>query len=397
MKKFSYCIQFFQNHRIVFYILLIALFLLRFYYLNYINWHSGTLASGHGGIQYGADSPRYIHGAERIFTSYPLGSDQIRYFGYIVFLAITLKLQCGFIISVIFQVSFAMLASIAIYDLGRSITGSKTAGILAAGLFLVNPFVVNWHLYIHSDSLYFSFLIFSVWSIFKAIGKQKLKFYFLSVAIVLITATIRPNGWVLLPIMFCFYLLNRNLKVLVKVLIVFSVFALFFLGARYFKVSEEANSDIEFVKLLQTGVIVWGHEDLRLNMPDSYLLKNKHWSEIGSYIVKHPYAVIHLAIARLSAEYLQMYRPWSSFKYKARFLVWMLPGYILALIGTLLLWKNVGIKLIVVVLLSQMLIIASTCSEHECRYMLSTVSLIYLLAVCGLFAIVQKFSIKFEK
>lgn len=371
--------------------------MLRFSYLNYINWHSGTLASGHGGIQYGADSPRYIHGAERIFTSYPLGSDQARYFGYIVFLAITLKLQVGFVFAVILQVFFALLASIAIYDLGRSITGSKTAGILASGLFLVNPFVVNWHLYIHSDSLYFSFLIFSVWSIFKAIGKQKLKFYFLSVAIVLITATIRPNGWVLLPIMLCFYLLIRNLKVPVKVLIVFSVFALFFLGARCFKVSEEANSDIEFVKLLQTGVIVWGHNDLRLNMPETYTLEGKHWSQSFTYIIKHPIAVMHLAISRLSAEYLQMYRPWTSLKFKIRFLLWMIPGYLFAFLGIYFLRNKFEIKLISIILLSQMLIISATCSEHEFRYMLSTVSLIYLLAVCGLFAIVQKFSIKFEK
>ncbi|MGD0710118.1 MAG: glycosyltransferase family 39 protein, partial [Bacteroidales bacterium] len=214
------------NRRII-YFFLIILFLSRFLYLNYINWTKGELCSGHGGIQYGMDSMRFLHGADKIINHQDFADCEENYMGYafvIAFVKIS-GLDLSFVL--IIQLIFALLSSLALYDLGKSITKSKTIGLLSAGLYLINPFITQWHLYIHTESFYSSMLVISTWSIYKAVKNNNLKFYVLSLIIIFYTALIRPNGMVTVPIFFFFVIITRKINSRIKIISVISVIITF--------------------------------------------------------------------------------------------------------------------------------------------------------------------------
>src|SRR6202171_4810724 len=99
------------------------------------------------------------------------------------------------IIAAVFCTSLAInfaLAGLALYELTKHLAG-RLAGLLAAILFLLNPDIFRWNLFVFTDALYIYFVILACWAIWKASGNLLTKT--LSFAVVLFASSIRPNGW----------------------------------------------------------------------------------------------------------------------------------------------------------------------------------------------------------
>ncbi len=377
------------NRRTI-YFLLIILALSRFFYLNYINWTNGELCTGKGGIQYGYDAYRYLDGAERVINHQKFIEDESKYTGYIFLIAFvkTAGMDLSFVL--IMQLIFALLASLALYDIGKSITKSKAAGLLAAGFYLINPFITQWHLFIHTESFYSSMLTISTWTIYKAVIKNNLKFYIISLIIISYTALIRPNGLIIFPIFFCFAIIAQKINLKIKIISVASIIITFFLILIYVPVFSNNVKVLETHDLLLKGEIIWGHKESQLDMPKETASEN-NYSKLGfMYILKHPITVTKLAIHRVAAELLPIYRPWNSTKFIIRFLLWMLPAYILSLIGAVFLRRNIGISIIMSIIISHLFIIACTYSDQEFRFLMYILPLIYLMGVFGLYEVYKK-------
>ena len=140
---------------------LIALIIIRFLYLNYINWTYGALSTGIPGVQYWLDSDRYLFGAENLLNGSHITTRGNQYMGYIIFIASFKFLGLSIKVIPLIQICIALLSASALYDLSKSITKSRFSSIFAIGLYLLNSFICMWHMYIMTESLYTSFVIFS--------------------------------------------------------------------------------------------------------------------------------------------------------------------------------------------------------------------------------------------
>ncbi|NTW34124.1 MAG: glycosyltransferase family 39 protein [Bacteroidetes bacterium] len=378
-------------------IILIVLIIIRFVFLNYINWKWGLLTSGRAGIQYGGDSMRYIDGVERLFNNTPFYFPQADYLGYIFFLAFIKIIGAGLEAALLFQLFFALISAYALYDITKSITKNKTAGIVASGLYLVNPFITTYHLYVLTESLYTSFLIFSVWSLYKMFEKKNYKYYILSFLIICITSSIRPNGWVLFPIFFYFIIMHSGIKRHIKYITFLIIILLFSLSAIFIPEFNKAIQNDASGENLVQGNVIWGGGEQKLSMPTDPSLENKNWTSAYSYVAKHPLACLKLAAYRVASETLTLNRPWMSDKFRIRFLLWVLPGYFLAIFGFIFFRKNIAVKIASVVILAQLLIISLTHADHDFRFILYILPLIYLLGSCGLLFFYYKIKTRIGK
>ena len=385
----------FKFKNAIFYIVLI-LILFRFVEINCFNWNHGN--TGTNGIQYYIDSYRYIEGSEQILKNELPGEKKIEYLGYVFLLAIIKKIGLSFFAVICIQLFLALLSSSFLFDITKSITKSRLISLFAVGFYLANPFINVWHLYILTESLYTSFVIISAWFIIKSVERKKISFYILSFIIVCITASIRPNGWILFPLMIGCFLIFLNYKWYLKILFAILIALVFVMGIALIPslnkiVCNVGSSQTSISKVFISGEVVWGHKELRLKMPEDSTLAYGNWVNGYSYIFKHPFICGKLAIYRVANELWQINRSWYSFEYKLRLFYWLIPYYLLAIIGVLFLWKNRNIKIVFSIIIAHLFIIAITYGEHEHRFLTYFLPLIYVLSSCGIF-ILYKYILK---
>jgi hypothetical protein len=386
--------QFFQTHKNKVYILIIIFALTRFSYLNYLNWNYGTLCTGYSGIQYGCDAPRYIEGAENLIQGKGIIGFRKAYVGYMAIIALGRVLGLGLEFVLVIQLIVTLLAALALYDLIKFITNSKTAGIIGATFYLVCPFIVTWVLFIHTESLYSSMLVLSAWAIYKAIQKRTMRYYFLLLLVVGFTTTLRPNGWILIPISIFFLIRNSAIDRRLKYLTYASVIIVFILVMNHSPWFSKNRELDRFNQLILSGQIICDPDTYHLAMPKEVFPNKNDLPESMMYIAKHPVAFVKLGFLKIASELLPIYRPWLSVKFILRFLIWMLPAYLFTIISSLFLKKRVALQIVLALLLSHLIIIAFTFSEREFRFLTHIIPLFYLAGSCGFYFVVKKVLIK---
>lgn len=382
-----------NNKKLVcFFIILLAL--LKFIYLNYLNWNYGTLCTGYGGIQYGCDSNRYLEGAENLIQGKGIIGYRNAYVGYMAIIALgkILGLGLGFTLAV--QIIVALLASIAFYYLILSITKSKTAGILGACFYLSSPYIVTWILFIHTESIYSSMLIILAWSLNKSLQKQTFRNYFILFISLVFISTLRPNGWILIPISLFFIIHYSNIVIRSKTMIYLSLFIGFLLVMNYspwFSKNRELDG---LHQLISKGQIICDKKTYHLPMPKETFSNKNDLIESFKYIVKHPFSFIKLASLRVASELFPIYRPWLTTQFIIRFNLWMIPVYFFTLSSLYFIKKNRGLKIIITFLFAHLLIIAFSFSEREFRFLTQILPLFYLAGTCGFYFILKKYILK---
>ncbi len=386
--------KWFKNNKKSVYLFIILFAIIKFIYLNYLNWNYGTLCTGYGGIQYGCDSKRYLEGAENLIQGKGIMGYRNAYVGYMSIIALGRVLGLGLEFTLAFQIIVTLLASIAFYDLIKSITKSKTAGILGASFYFSSPYIVTWVLFIHTESLYSSMLIISAWALYKLIQKQTFRHYFIILIIVIFTTTLRPNGWVLIPISLFFIIQYYNLLFRSKIIIYLSLFVGFIFIMNYspwFSKNRELDG---LHQLIMKGQIICDKETFHLSMPKENFSNKNDLVESVTYIVKHPFAFTKLAFLRIASELFPIYRPWLTIKFIIRFNLWMLPTYFFTLVSLYFIKQQRGLKIILTFLFAHLLIIAFSFSEREFRFLTQILPLFYLAGTCGFYFMVKKFILK---
>jgi 4-amino-4-deoxy-L-arabinose transferase-like glycosyltransferase len=137
------------------------------------------------------------------------------YAGYNSLLAIAETTGVGEVGVVLFQLFVAACATAALYDLGRQL-GGRATGLLAAGFFVVDYDIARWHLYLLTDSLYISLVSIGTWIAHRAVGRGP-GAYAAASGVLLFAALVRPNGWILLPIVAIYWIVRSDLRSGVKV------------------------------------------------------------------------------------------------------------------------------------------------------------------------------------
>ena len=384
----------FEKNKNTVYLFIILFSIVKFIYLNYLNWNFGTLCTGYGGIQYGCDSERYLGGAENLCQGKGIEGYRNAYIGYMAIIALGKILGIGLQFTLLFQIVFTFLASIAFYDLIKSITKSKTAGILGACFYLSSPYIVTWVLFIHTESLYSSMLVISAWTLNKVHQKQTFVNYLILLITIVFTSTLRPNGWSLIPISLFFIIQHSHLLFRSKIIIYLSILIGFIFVMNYSPWFSKKRELDGLHQLIRTGQIICDKKTYHLPMPKESFSNKNDLIESFIYIVKHPFYFIKLATLRVASELFPIYRPWLTIKFIIRFNLWMLPTYFFTLVSFYFMKKQIGLKIIISFLFAHILIIALSFSEREFRFLTQMLPLFYLAGTCGLYFIIQKFILK---
>jgi hypothetical protein len=386
--------KWFINNKKSVYLIIILFAIIKFIYLNYLNWNYGTLCTGYGGIQYGCDSKRYLEGAENLIKGKGIMGYRNAYVGYMTIIALGRVLGLGLEFTLVFQIIVTLLASIAFYDLIQSITKSKTAGILGASFYLSSPYIATWVLFIHTESLYSSMLVISVWTLNKSLQNQTFKNYLILCCTIFFTATLRPNGWSLIPISLFFIIQYSNLILRSKIIIYLTLSIGFLLIMNYSPWFSKKRELDGLHQLISKGQIICDKETFHLTMPKETFTNNNDLIESFTYIVKHPISFVKLACLRVVSELFPIYRPWLTIKFIIRFNLWMLPAYFFTLVSLFFIKKLRGLKIILTFLFAHLLIIAFSFSEREFRFLTQMLPLFYLAGTCGFYFMIQKLVLK---
>jgi len=381
-----------QYRRFIF-ILMVSLILARFCFLIIYNWNNGN--TGKPGVQYLTDSYRYIEAADKLIANEPLDYKEIQYTGYIVIIAFFRLFSDSLFGVIIFQILMALASAWALFKISLAMTGKPLAGIIAAGLYLMNPFIVSWHTYIMTESIYTSFLIFSTWLLIRTVERKSVITFVFSLSLVLITAFIRPNGWTLIPVALCFYVIHRFHKNYQKLIWIFSVTVGFVIGISFLPFTNRSVQNIGTEKILMNEVLLNGevipdHKELRLKMPADTALMKKNWTAGFCYVIRHPLPSAQLGIYRMATELFQIRRPWYSTKYYLRTFLWLYPAYIFALLGLFYYRKKISLKIIVTIIMVHILTVAVTFADHDARFLNYFLPLINILCVCGITFVMDK-------
>ncbi|MDA3911234.1 MAG: hypothetical protein PF448_07755 [Bacteroidales bacterium] len=384
--------QFLTEHQKCLQLIVIFAIALRFVWLNAINWHTGEISNGLPGIKYWLDSNRYLFGAERVLSGEGLEGRQFQFLGYILIIAFLklFSLPDGAII--ILQLGLAGFAAFALFDTVKTGSKSKLAGLFAIALFLCNPFIVKWHLYILTESIYTSMVIIFFWRLVKMIKKHGFKNVVFAGLMLIITMFIRPNGWILIPVFFGFlintFLLNKYLK---KSLIVISLFAFVLLmgAVGSFRNSIQITTPVEN---LQAGITVWGHPELNLEMPQAVNLDSDDWVGGLKYIIRYPFASVKLASVRVGYTLMHI-RSYHSSAYKLRVLFWIIPAYLLSIFSLQYIKRKPEILAGLLIIFAHLFVIAVSYAEHDSRFDIYITPIFYMLAgfgLCGLISFCKK-------
>jgi len=370
------------------YIFLIAI-MFRFIYLNYMNWKYGYFTTGIPGIQYWLDSERYLLGAESILNGTSIIGRGNQYFGYMIFIALIKFIGLPLKFVIVFQIIISIIAAFTLFNLAKYITGNSISGYVAISLYILNPFINTWHTFILTESLYSSFVIFSCWAFYKALNSRSYKYIILFIIILLATIFIRPNGWIFLPIFIYFFIFYSKLKLKVKISSVIIIFFSFIILANSIPTLQKAINVTTPVELMKKGEVIWGHPELRIEMPTEEIKNQENWSQGYKYIIKHPFSCTKLAFLRIGNMFIQI-RPHHSIIYKAHILLWIIPAYFLAFLGIIKYRKSMIIRIVLAVIVGHAFIVALTYATHESRFLIYILPIIYLLSGCGFVSVLQK-------
>lgn len=331
------------------------------------------------GIRQGHDSPRYIEGADNLLHGRPLEGKQGSYLGYLFVVAVSEKAGLGRGGVVGLQIAVAVLAGLALYDLGRRL-GGPLAGGLAAAVMLLNPDVVRWHAYVLTDSLYISLVILSLWSVHRA-SERGGYWYVRASAVVLCAALVRPNGWILAPIAGGYWILravtgaSRRRLAVAGVVVAFGLTAFLVPGFRNGIQGE--SPDV----MLRRGEVIWGYKEGRLAMPAD-TRGGSGWPAALGYALRHPAASARLAAARVGTE-LAHVRPFYSTRHNVLIVVVLAPLYLLALVGAAVVRKTPLARLLLTVTAAHLLVVALTFADWDGRFLLYVLPLLGALAGAG--------------
>ncbi|MDT7541866.1 MAG: hypothetical protein QOE33_1770 [Acidobacteriota bacterium] len=306
------------------------------------------------------------------------------YAGYALLIALCQFAGAGLPGVVLIQLCFAALAAVALYDLGRRLHG-RMCGLMAATLFVVNPDIARWHVFILTDSLYISLVILSVWCVHTAARRGR-QWYVVALASLGLAALVRPNGLFLLAVA-VLYLVSRaisrrSLRWLTNAGIIIALVLGTITVARFYPTSSNAHPEVTLRNGI-TGIPQW-----RVAMPRDAAPIKGQWCGALGYAARHPLASFRLAITRVSIELIHV-RPFYSSRHNIGLWLTLPLLYLLALIGLKLNRDRSLAHLLILTIIAHLFVVALTFADWDGRYLLYMLSLIFLFSSCAAVSLID--------
>jgi dolichyl-phosphate-mannose-protein mannosyltransferase len=322
------------------------------------------------GVQGAGDTSRYTDGAAQILNGDLLHGTQWLYGGYIAFVAAITGLGLGLQGVVVAQILLLFVAALALADLARRLSG-PVASLAAAFLWLTTvdfTRYLGWQTYILTESAYASAVVIVLWSVHRAL-EDRGPWNIAAAASLGMAASLRPNGWLLFPVVAAYLTATRWRSVWGWILAA-ALFGLTVAGAELVPGGQTVRGDT--AQQLAEGRVFYGPWQLR--MPD----RQPEQGVVG-YITSHPLSVARLVVARMAAEAAHI-RPGYSDRRNIVFGVWAGTIWLLALPG-MWFWRDESFTWLAVgVIAAQFGLVAVTFADIEGRFLIHVVGPI---ALCG--------------
>jgi hypothetical protein len=346
------------------------------------------------GIKVVADSSRYIEYANGMMSGFYIEEHNFWYIGYAIYLLIIFELFAGSLMAaVIGQYVLSFLAVITIYKAAILLSKSAATSVVTCLLFIAFADIQQWSSYILAESVYTSFICFSIYSL-AILNERKGGIIRVSIAVAVVTVTffIKPTGIALLGALMgtiCYELLSRILSRSTRLIIIFLSVALLLLLA---------NSMMATYKIVENyvaGEVVYGVrsyagessiEGLTVSPPNDLHIPDSPAPivQVVQFIVQNP--LYWLKLFSLKVYYLLSHtRPfWSSWHNWYSILI-LVPSYILflsALVGKTL---DVRVKLFsAIFLLIHIFSVGVTSTDWDGRFLIPMLPVIFVLSGAGL-------------
>lgn len=327
----------------------------------------------HKGPVLGGDSHTYLAGAERLLDGTALEGVQRAYPGYVSLLAAVEAVGLSLHWVVFVQLALAALATRAVFSLARSLGGS-VAGLVAAILFVGNPDLARWHGYILTESAYISFVLLTSWSAHKAWTKGG-GWLITAPAVAALASTIRPTGWLLLPVVVGFLIARvmseSRLGWLAAMVGGLAVAAVMILNPTAQDRIEIGNPS----EKISNGVVIPGYKPGWIEMPAA-----PPGQSTLTYLIEHPVAVARLALTRVVTEFSGV-RPFYSRGHNLFLSVLLGAVYLTAAVGWFMTRRESMTLFISIVVLAHVGFVAAAFASYDGRFLLYTFPLLGIL--CG--------------
>ncbi len=332
-----------------------------------------------GGVLMGSDSDRYIFSAQQLALGGEMAPKAAPYLGYI------------FTVWLIDQVLGFGLVGVVCFQLGLSVLSVglahrllvREAGHAAAGLFLVLMFgfpdFVQWHRYLLTDSMSASLVLLGSCLIYQAIQTRKLGQYVLTLLVIGLGATVRPNGWLLfIPLIVCVSWVEfKTWKRILAMLLGAVLLILLVMASPQFKASVGAEKPAQ--QLLE-GRVIWGAQETYLQMKPETLASDGYGGVL-EYAQMHPIATAELMLKRVFWELVKV-RPYYSTLHNIVIAVVLIPVYWLAVLG-MVRCRSTLFHLMLAVFVLHMALVAITFADWDGRFFMHAYPTLVLMAAWG--------------
>lgn len=326
----------------------------------------------------------YLDGATAMLNGQPLTVRQPSYAGYIAYVAAFEAVGLGTTGVVLGQVIAAAGAAALVCRLASTI-GGVAAGVVAGVLLIVDYETNRWHAYVLSDSLLASALMLVTWLVYRAAEARRIWKYALALGAMVGAATIRPEGWFLIPVAAVYWIVDapidapRRMALLIALLAVGIALAL--------AVVPRLGGNMEAVgpgEMLRRGQTIWEYDGWRLTMPSGPDRSpgTASAADAVSYAIAHPVSAIKLMGARVAVHFAHV-RPFFSPKHNLLIAAWLIPVYLCAARGVFVTRGQSLAWVCLLVIGSQTLVVALTHADWDGRYLAHLSALIYTFAAVG--------------
>lgn len=163
------------------------------------------------GLPIAYDTDWYLEHAYAFLSSYKVNPDMegVFYFGYYSLLAILLWVFKTYSTVVLIQMITNALSVILVYRIAQILFNTRTA-IIAGVIYAFNFQVIYWSIFIITDSLFISILLFTVYVLLMSYQSDKKSYRYLFAASSLYMVILRPTGIVTLTFIFVYIMINLD-------------------------------------------------------------------------------------------------------------------------------------------------------------------------------------------
>ncbi|QNF32009.1 hypothetical protein HUW51_04435 [Adhaeribacter swui] len=343
------------------------------------------------GVAFSGDSYGYLTYAKAITTGQFPDNHYSRYMGYSLFLAVFLGLNISLKGVVLVQVLLSGLAAGALYKTIRVLAPARFyAAFLGTALFILWPGLLTWNFFILTDSLFTSFVIFSLYCV---VHLRNGKGHWQAIFVIIFTCIIRPNGFIVLTGYLCylfsyFFLLQNSAQQ--RLLYFLMGLGMVFLGVVV--INQFLLTHFDFIKTYQDGQVIFNShyyqfKKTELNLPVAQL---SPLHRVLVFVRDNPVYFLKMSVTRCLLFFLHI-KPYYSFWHNGLIILVLYPMYFFWVVALKVGQIKRPVKLFVcTVFLQQAFIVTVTSEDWDARFLMSVISYVFVFGAIGLHQFIFK-------